>query len=44
MTHPIIRLFFDLTINGGWNLVAITTYAMIAAVVLTAFLEARKSE
>lgn len=27
--YPLFHLFFDLTVNDGWNMVAWTTYTLI---------------
>jgi hypothetical protein len=35
------RLFFDLTANNGWNLVAMVTYTGLIGLVLLAIYEAR---
>ncbi len=37
--HPLIHLFFDLTVNGGWNGVAMATYAIIVMLIITAIIE-----
>lgn len=42
INHPLFRLFFDLTVNDGWNLTAIMTYAGIAALIILAIYENRK--
>lgn len=34
-----IRLFFDLTVNDGWNGVAIVTYLSIIILILTYIIE-----
>ena len=41
-SHPVFRLFFDLTVNEGWNLIAMMTYALIVGVVVLAIIENRK--
>ena len=41
-SHPMFRLFFDLSVNEGWNLTAIMTYALIAGLIILAFIENRK--
>ena len=33
------RILFDLTVNGGWNGVAIGFYSVVAVLILTAYLE-----
>ena len=35
----VLRLFFDLSVNDGWNLVAICNYAFILLVVVQAIRE-----
>lgn len=40
--HPLFRLFFDLTANGGWNLTAMMTYAVLFGLVILAIIENRK--
>jgi len=37
--NPLFQGFFDLTVNEGWNLCAIITYAVIAALVITVVIE-----
>lgn len=34
-----IRLFFDLTVNDGWNGVAIVTYLSVIMLILTYIIE-----
>lgn len=40
--HPLFRLFFDLTANEGWNLCAMMTYFIIAALIILSIIENRK--
>jgi hypothetical protein len=42
LNHPLIRLFFDLTANDGWNLTAIMTYTIIAGFIILSIIENRK--
>lgn len=37
--HPLFRLFFDLTVNEGWNLTAMMTYAVIIGLIGLAIYE-----
>lgn len=37
--HPLFRLFFDLTVNDGWNLCAMMTYATLAGLIVLAIIE-----
>ena len=37
--HPLFTLFFDITANGGWNLIAYLTYALIIGMIIFAILE-----
>lgn len=37
----LFKLFFDLTVNNGWNGIAIMTYAIILALIVT-FIAERK--
>lgn len=39
---PVWQLVFDITANGGWNGVAIMTWALIIGMVLGAICEAKK--
>lgn len=40
--HPMIRLFFDLTANDGWNGVALATYTLIIITIIGIINEKRK--
>lgn len=40
--HPLFRLFFDVTVNDGWNLTAYMTYAVLLGLVILAIFENRK--
>ncbi len=42
MMKNLFRLFFDLSANDGWNGVAIATYTIIIALIVTAILERKK--
>lgn len=42
LNHPVFRLFFDLTVNDGWNGVAIMTYALIIGLIGLAIYENKK--
>lgn len=38
----LLSLFFNPAINGGWNLVAIGFYSIIAMLIFTAYTERKK--
>lgn len=40
--HPLIHLFFDLTVNDGWNGVAIATYTLIIMLIIGIINEKKK--
>jgi hypothetical protein len=42
INHPLTTLFFDVTANGGWNLVAIITWSTLITLPILAFLERKK--
>ena len=42
--HPVFRLFFDLTVNDGWNGVALATYTGLIMLIIAATLEKRKGQ
>lgn len=43
-SHPLFNLFFDLTVNEGWNLTAMMVYAVIIGLTILIIIEKRKGK